>query len=136
MRDRAKSLARILEVQRHLHSLEELKYARLKQEMQRCESEQRALAEALSAGDALHGLFTDMTVRRLKSLQQEEARLRPTLEAQAEVLLAHGGRLRNSERLAEELKIEQRRAEERQELERLLEAGLAHARAASPKQDR
>ena len=135
MRDRAKSLKRILEVQRHLHSLEELKFARLKQQMTRCQSEQQELTETLSGEGALHGLFTDMTVRRIKSLQQEEARLTPQLDAQAKVLVEHGGRMRNSERLAEELAVEVRREDERRELERLLEAGFAQ-RGASSKQDR
>ncbi len=135
MRDRVKSLKRILEVQRHLHSLEELKFARLKQQVTRCQSEQSALTEALSDEGALHGLFLDVTVRRIKSLQQEENRLAPELDAQARVLVEHGGRMRNSERLSEELAVELRRVEEREELEQLLEAGFA-LRSASLKQDR
>jgi hypothetical protein len=131
MRDRVQSLKRILDVQRHQHSMEEVKYARLKQALSALQGEQRALAEALSGDDALHGLFTDMTVRRIKSLQQEEARLAPLVEAQARVLVQHGGRLRNSERLAEELQVELRRLEEREELEQLLESGLAVQRASS-----
>lgn len=135
MRDRVRSLKRILEVQKHLHSVEELKFARLKQKVQECQSEQRALSEALSEEGALHGLFLDMTVRRLKSLQQEEGRLMPELEAQARVLVEHGGRMRNSERLSEELALEVAREEERRELEALLEARFAQE-GASSKQDR
>jgi hypothetical protein len=73
----------------------------------------------------------DVTVRRIKSLQQEEARLAPEVDAQARVLVQHAGRLRNSERLSEELQVEMRRVEEREELERLLESGLAIQRASS-----
>lgn len=134
MRDRAKSLKRILEVQRHLHSLEELKFARLKQQVVTCQTEQRELTEALSEEGALRGLFMDVTVRRIKSLQQEESRLAPLLDAQARVLVEHGGRMRNSERLSDELAVEMRREEERRELESLLEAGFALR--ASSKQDR
>jgi hypothetical protein len=134
MRERVRSLKRILEVQRHLHNVEELKFARLKQQVQRCQNEQRELAEALSEEGALHGLFLDMTVRRLKSLQQEESRLAPELEAQARVLLEHGGRMRNSERLAEALAVEVAREDERRDLETLLEARFAQD--ASSKQDR
>lgn len=134
MRDRAKSLKRILEVQRQLHALEELKFARLKQKVAECQNEQRALTEALSGEEALAGLFMDVTVRRIKALQLEESRLIPQVEAQARVLVEHGGRMRNSERLAEEIAVEMRREEERRELERLLEAGFAQR--ASSKQDR
>lgn len=135
MRDRVRSLKRILEVQRHLHSVEELKFARLKQRVTRCESEQEALTEALSDNGALHSLFMDVTARRIQSLRQEAARLAPQLEAQARVLAEHGGRMRNSERLAAEVFAEQQREEERQDLEWLLEARLARP-GASPEQDR
>lgn len=135
MRDRVRSLKRILDVQRHLHNVEELKFARLKHQVQQCQSEQRELATALSDEGALHGLFLDMTVRRLKSLQQEESRLAPELEAQARVLVEHGGRMRNSERLSEELAAEVAREDERRELEELLEARFAKD-GASSKQDR
>jgi hypothetical protein len=131
MRDRVKSLKRILEVQRHLHNVEELKLARLKQQVLQCQSEQRALAAALSEDGALRDLFLDVTARRIKSLQQEESRLAPALEAQARVLLEHGGRMRNSERLAEELAVEVAREDERRELERLLEARFARDGASS-----
>ncbi len=131
MRDRVKSLKRILEVQRHLHSVEELKLARLKQQVLRCQSEQRELAAALSEDGALRDLFLDVTARRIKSLQQEESRLAPALEAQARVLLAHGGRMRNSERLAEELAVEVAREDERRALEQLLEARFARDGASS-----
>ncbi|MBN8911418.1 MAG: hypothetical protein J0H65_05025 [Rhizobiales bacterium] len=131
MRDRVRSLKRILEVQRHLHNVEELKFARLKQKVDQCRSEQQALSDALSGEGALHGLFLDMTVRRIKSLQQEEGRLMPELEAQARVLVEHGGRMRNSERLSEELSREVRREEERRDLEALLEARLAQDSASS-----
>ncbi len=129
------SLKRIADVQKQLHNLEEVKYARLQQKMTECRSAQDELSKALSNDDALHGLFVDVTVRRLKSLRQEEAKLAPEIEAQARVVLEHGGRLRNSERLKDELTVELRRIEEREELERLLEAGFAQALASS-EQDR
>jgi hypothetical protein len=135
MRDRVRSLKRIADVQKQLHNLEEVKYARLQQRMAECRSAQDELSKALSNDDALHGLFVDVTVRRLKSLRQEEAKLVPEMEAQARVVLEHGGRLRNSERLKEELTVELKRIEEREELERLLEAGFAQALASS-EQDR
>ena len=69
MRDRVKSLKRVLDVQRHLHSMEEVKYARLQKRLADCQNEQKELANALSAEGALHGLFMDMTVRRIQSLQ-------------------------------------------------------------------
>ena len=108
---------------------------RLAQQLHSCQEAQNALSNALSADDALHGLFTDMTVRRLQSLRIEETRLQPLVEAQARVLAEHGARLSNSERLSAELDSEIKRIEERQELETLLEAGFARS-GASSEQDR
>lgn len=135
MRERAKTLKRILEVQKHLHSLEELKFARLQQQVAHCQSEQQSLTQALSGESALHALFMDVTVKRIKSLQQQEVRLGVEVEKQGKVLIEHGGRMRNSERIADELAVEIRREQERKDLEQLLEAGFA-ARGASPEQDR
>lgn len=134
MRDRVKSVRRVMQVQKHMHALEELKYARLHQQLQECTSAQEGLTNALSTDDALHGLFMDVTVKRLQSLRIEEGRLRPLVEAQARVLREHGARLKSSERLAEDLEEELSRLEERDELERLLEAGFAR-RGASSEQD-
>ena len=135
MRDRVKNLKRILQVQKQLHALEELKYARLKQKVQECQDEQLELTNSLSSEDALRGLFLDMTVRRVQALRLEEARLAPLVEAQLRVLSEHSARLSNSERLSAELGEELKRNEERLELERLLEAGFAQS-GASSKQDR
>ena len=49
MRGRSQNAKRMLEVQKHLHSIEELKYLRLKQQIDKCETEQRELTEALSS---------------------------------------------------------------------------------------
>jgi hypothetical protein len=135
MRGRSQNAKRMLEVQKHLHSIEELKYLRLKQQIDKCETEQRELTETLSSEDALHGLFLDMSVRRIKALKQEEIRLMPLLQKQASVLVDHGGRIKNTERLVKELEYEERRDEERSDLEEILEVMLAK-RSASLKQDR
>ncbi len=135
MRDRVKNLKRVHQVQKQLHALEELKYVRLKQKVQQCQDEQQELANSLSSEDALHGLFLDMTVRRVQALRLEEARLTPLVEAQSRVLSEHSARLSNSERLSAELGEELKRTDERLELERLLEAGFAQS-GASSEQDR
>ncbi len=59
-------------------------------------------------------------MRRIKSLRDEENRPVPQIEAQGRVLVEHNARMRNSERLADELAVELRREQERKELEELL----------------
>ena len=75
MKDRARSAERIVGVQKQLHRIEEVKYAQIQQKIVRAEMDQAELTAALSKDDALHGLFVDVTVRRLVSLRQEVARL-------------------------------------------------------------
>lgn len=134
MKDRARTAQRILEVQQQLHRIEELKYAQIQQKLARAEADQRELTQALSEDEALRGLFVDMTVRRLIGLRQEAARLASELEEQAKVLIEHAGRVRNAERLKDDLGVELHRTGERKELEAILEVTLARADA-SLKQD-
>lgn len=135
MKDRARAAKRILEVQKQLHRMEELKFAQLQQRLARLEHEQLELTQALSEDGALHGLFVDMTVRRLLALKQEASRLVPEWREQARRLIEHGGRVRNAERLKDTLDLDLRRAGERKELEEILDVGLARGDA-SLKQDR
>jgi len=135
MKDRARAAERIVSVQKQLHRIEELKYAQIQQKLVRAETDQLELTQALSEDGALHGLFVDVTVRRLIALRQAAARLGVELEEQAKALIEHGGRLKNAERLRDDLGVEVRRVDERKELERILEVTLARGDA-SLKQDR
>ena len=57
------------------------------------------------------------------------------MQKQERVLVDHGGRIKNTERLVKELEYEEQRAEERSDLEEILEVMLAKS-SASLKQDR
>jgi hypothetical protein len=135
MKDRAQMAKRVLSVQKQLHRIEELKFAQLQKRLANLEREQLELSQALSEDEALHGLFIDMTVRRLMALKQESARLAPEYQAQARKLVEHTGRVKMAERLADELALDVRRAGERAELEKILELSIS-AGNASLKQDR
>lgn len=134
MKERAKSARRMLAVQRHLHDLAESKYLKLKHEIDRRRKDQDELREAFSEEGALHGLFIDVTHKRIKALDKEIAELSPLVEAMKHELLALGGRRKNAERLAEDLKVELERAQERRDLDEVLEVTL-NRRHASSKQD-
>jgi glutamine phosphoribosylpyrophosphate amidotransferase len=134
MKDRSKSAHRILAVQKQLHRIEELKLAQFQKRVAMLENEQADLMGALSEDDALQGLFIDMTVRRLTASRLQVSQLEPELEAASKSVLEHAGRVRNAERLADELDEELRRAAERQDLEDILEISLT-SEDASLKQD-
>ena len=134
MKDRARAAQRILRVQKKLHQLEELKFVQLQQRLAEIEREQRELTLALSEDGALHSLFIDMTVRRLKALRQAADRLSRDIAERARGLIEHAGRLRHAERLAGALDLELRRADQRTELEEVLDLSVAR-NDASLKQD-
>lgn len=134
MSQRTKTARRILEVQRHLHDLAEAKYLKIKQQIDHCAAEERDLMGALSSDGVLHGLFIDVTVKRVDALRRTAAELEPAYKKSAEDLLAQGGRMKAAERLVEDLEVEDRRVEERRDLDLILEAMLANDRASS-KQD-
>lgn len=134
MRARAKSAKRIVEVQKHLRDIAESNHLKIKQKIEALEQDQRELAEALSGEGALHGLFTDITVRRINALRREVQELKPALEQSARALIEQGGRLKSAERLLSDLEVEVQRVDERSELEAILEAALAQD-TASLKQD-
>lgn len=134
MRDRAKAAKRMLAVQRHLHDLAETKYLRLSQEIERLERDQVELAGALSAEGALHGLFIDITVKRIDALRRQVAILTPELKRLAKELLEQAGRQKNTERLVKELNVAVARADEKASLDEMLEVMLVQGHA-SLKQD-
>jgi len=134
MKARAKGAKRILEVQKHLHDIAESKYLQIKQKLDACEQDERELANALSDEGALHGLFIDVTVKRLAAVRQEARRIEGVLQQCARAVLEQGGRVRNAKRLVESLEVEVRRVDERGDLEAMLEVQLARE-GASLKQD-
>lgn len=134
MASRVKTVKRILDVQTHLHNLAEVKYLEVQQKIDRTEKDEQELLTALSGDGALHGLFVDVTVKRLKVLRQARADLLIELERAAKVVREQGGRMKNAERLLVDLKVEERRAEERSMLDEVLEVALAGG-TASLKQD-
>ena len=113
----------------------EATHLKIRQRIEELERDQRELAEALSGEGALHGLFTDITVRRINALRQEVASLTPLFEQSARELLEQGGRLKSAERLLADLEVEVQRVEERADLEAILEIALTRD-SASLKQDR
>lgn len=134
MASRVKTVKRILDVQTHLHNLAEVKYLEVQQKIDRTEKDEQELLMALSGDGALHGLFVDVTVKRLKILRQARADLLIELERAAKAVREQGGRMKNAERLLVDLKVEERRAEERSMLDEVLEVALAGG-TASLKQD-
>jgi hypothetical protein len=134
MKSRALTAQRVLEVQKSLHRLEEIKFVQVQQRLAANEREQLELTRALSEDGALHSLFIDMTARRLIALRQEANRLSREMEERARALIDHAGRLRTAERLTEALDLDLRRAGERTELEEILDLSVARSDA-SLKQD-
>jgi hypothetical protein len=80
----------------------------------------------------LHGLFLDATVRRLRSVAEEAARLEQQREQQSRKLLASATRLKSAERLLDAAEREAQLELEKKELLDLIEQLAAPADASLP----
>ncbi len=68
-------------------------------------------------------------MKRLNAVRDEALRAEADVEAASREVLKHGGRIRNIERLVEDLDVEVKRADERSELDQILEITLVKDRA-------
>ena len=129
MRERAKSAKRVLKVQTLLHERSELAYLKATQRLEGLRADEVELVSAMSGDSALHGLFVDITVKRLASIREEAKRAELAVEEASREVLKQGGRIRNIKRLVEDLDTQVRRADERTELDQILEITLVKDRA-------
>lgn len=134
MKSRAEGARRVLKVQRYLYEMAETRYLKKKAKVDACDANSRELVEALGGEGGLHGLFTDVTVKRIEALKQKAGQLRPEVEELRRVFMAQTGKYKTAQRVSEDLDADEQRLRERQELDELIEATLS-ARTASLKQD-
>ncbi|WP_026379076.1 hypothetical protein [Afifella pfennigii] len=130
MQDRRKKIARILEVRRKMHQIEEWKLANLARRGAELGKEQVALVETLNQPSDFQALFADSLTRRLNRLSIEAARLAREEAAQSEKLLEQARSVKTAERLSERVDKEARTHREKREFQSVMET-FAHRRDAS-----
>jgi hypothetical protein len=121
MQARAQKIRRIVKAQEQLKLAEEWRLRSLDGKLAKTETAEGELVAALGADSALHGLFVDATVRRLRAVAEDVARIREAKERQSRKLLASAVLLRTAERLSAAAEQEMQREIEKKELLELIE---------------
>ena len=132
MQSRAKKIQRIVRAQEQLKLAEEWRLRALEGRLAEVEASERGLLTSLGTDNALHGLFLDATVRRLRSVAEEAARLEQQREQQSRKLLASATRLKSAERLLDAAERETERGLEKKDLLDLIEQIAAPTDASLP----
>jgi hypothetical protein len=124
MRQRLKSLQRLLAVQKDLHRLAEWRFARLEQQLHTLRGEQQRLLSYLD-GDRLFGLaYTKPIFERLRALETAKGRLTHERDEQRLIMLQGARRMGQVAHVTEVVADECRREDEKRELDAAIEAAL------------
>jgi hypothetical protein len=131
MRQRRKSLAKMLLLQDQLKRLSAWKLAALDQERAALEQAQRATIEAIDRDAISDGILVDSATRRLRNIDRRIATLKDDHLAQTQRTQEQAIRARLAERLVESVEAKFRMQQERADLGDLIERTVAK-KTASP----
>jgi hypothetical protein len=128
MKKRLQSVQRILSVQQKMQQLAEWKMAEIQREQNQVQRAQQDMLTYLGCDLQMRQLAAPAQ-RMLRHLIRESAALEAAKAEQAEILLEHGKKVKQVERVAQDLAVEVRRTGERKELAELVEQALANPAA-------
>ncbi|MGB8279257.1 MAG: hypothetical protein WCF20_15175 [Methylovirgula sp.] len=125
MRQRLKSLQRLLSVQKDMHRLAEWRFAALERQLNALRAEQKRLVSYLDDERLFTLAYTKTIVERLRALAEAEERLTRERDAQSRILLQGARRMGQVAHAAEAVAEHCRRDEERRELDAAIDAALS-----------
>ena len=131
MKQRRKSLGKILRLQDQLHKLSTWKLAALDQRRVALEETQKATIEAIDRDVISDGLMVEIATRHLRGIDRQIATVRSQHVAQTQHTLEQGARTKLVERLIENVDAKYRMQQERNDLGDLIERSIAKDRASS-----
>lgn len=131
MRQRRKSLAKILALQDQLKNLSAWKLAALDQQRAALEETQRATIEAVDRDAISNGILVNSATHRLRNIDRQIATLKAEHLAQTQRAQKQAMRARLAERLVENVEAKFRMQQERADLGDLIERAVAK-KTASP----
>jgi hypothetical protein len=131
MRQRRKSLAKILLLQDQLKNLNAWKLAALDLRRAALEESQKATIEAVDRDAISNGILVNSAPRRLRNIDRQIATVKDEHRAQAQRAQEQAMRAKLAERLAENLETQYRMQQERADLGDLIERSVAK-KGASP----
>jgi len=129
MRQRLKSLQRVLSVQKDLHRLAEWRFAKIERHLQMLRAEQERLLAHLDSEQLFATAFAKPILERLKALEEAKARLTREREEQRRLLLEDARRMGQVTNLTRAVEEQCQRDDEKRELDAAIEAALNRAAA-------
>lgn len=129
MRQRLKSLQRVLSVQKDMHRLAEWRLAALERQLEAMRQEQARLVSYLDDDSLLALSYTKTIVERLRSLEENRQGVTQARDQQRLLLLQNSRQMEQITHAAEAAADQCRRSEERRELDAAIEAALNRQRA-------
>ena len=130
MKQRIRKIDRILKVQQHLQKEAELKLSTLGKEALELKAAQEATIQAMNDHATLHGLFVDVSAKRLQSLSAQASRVETAKIAQKAVVIDKAMQTKRTEKMLSSLKEQRRQESEKKDLASILEM-IATGRSAS-----
>lgn len=124
MRQRLKSLQRLLSVQKDMHRLAEWRFAALERQLNALRAEQKRLISYLDDERLFTLAYTKTIVERLRALAEAKERLTRERDEQSRILLQGARRMGQVAHAAEAVAEHCRRDEERRELDAAIDAAL------------
>jgi hypothetical protein len=131
MKQRRKSLEKILLLQDQLHKLSAWKLAALDQQRAALEETQKATIEAIDRDAIANGILVASATHRLRGIDKQIAVVKAQHVKQAQVALEQGVRTKLAERLVEKVDAKHRKQQERRDLGDLIERSLGKNNASS-----
>jgi hypothetical protein len=131
MKQRRKSLEKILVLQDQLHKLSTWKLAALDQQRAALEETQKATIEAIDRDAITNGILVASATHRLRGIDKQIAVVKAQHVKQAQVALEQGARTKLAERLVDKVEAKYRKQQERSDLGDLIERSLGKDSASS-----
>jgi hypothetical protein len=131
MKQRRKSLEKILLLQDQLHKLSAWKLAALDQQRAALEETQKATIEAIDRDAIANGILVASATHRLRGIDKQIAVVKAQHVRQAQGALEQGARTKLAERLVEKVDAKYRKQQERSDLGDLIERSLGKNNASS-----
>ena len=131
MKQRRKSLGKILRLQDQLHKLSTWKLAALDQKRVALEEAQKATIEAIDRDAMMNGVLVAGATRHLRGIDRKIEAVKAQHVAQAQLAREQGARAKLAERLVESADAKHRKQQERSDLGDLIERSIAKGSASS-----
>lgn len=132
MRQRLKSLQRLLSVQKDMHRLAEWQFAALERQLATLREEHKRLVAYLDDDRLFTLAYTRTIVERLRALAEAKERLTRERDKQSLLLLQQSRRMGQIAHATEAVAEQCRRSEERRELDAAIDAALNRQSASFP----